>query len=64
MAAGLRHYEAAQRSLQGEHYVLNWGLDRHLLQHKIEHQSFLVLAYPKAHLISNAIYGLLISPKK
>ena len=64
MAAGLRHYEAAQRSLQGGHCVLNWGLDRHLSEIKIEHQSLLVLAHPKGHLISKAIYGLLISPKK
>ena len=46
MAAGLRHYEAAQRSLQGEHYVLNWGLDRHLMQHKIEHQNSSLVVDP------------------
>ena len=46
MAAGLRHYEAAQRSLQGGHCVLNWGLCRHLLENKIEHQNSSLVAEP------------------
>ena len=48
MAAGLRHYKAAQRSLQGGHCVLNWILGRHLFENKIEHQSssLVVLADP------------------
>ena len=60
MAAGLRHYEAVQRSLQGGHCVLNWGLGRHLLENKVEHQNSSLVADPSQLQIKDISNNVLV----